>query len=200
MKSASNRSRIRPLAAAIAIALAGCGYHFAASGSGLPSGAETIYVERFSNRSRMTGLNDQFARYLKDEIANHRRLRLVEDPASADLRLSGEILGDEAYPTTLNSVDEPTQYNEAVVISAILKDGRTSKTIWAGHTSANQAYAVVPESVVVTSPQFLQQNLRQPNINALPDVQLTQTQQASAEDQIMSQLARDLYASMTEGF
>ncbi|MBV8137285.1 MAG: hypothetical protein JO121_16895, partial [Deltaproteobacteria bacterium] len=57
---------------ALVMALGGCGYHFGASGSNLPSGAETIYVARFTNRTRQTGLNDVFMRYLNDEIAMHR--------------------------------------------------------------------------------------------------------------------------------
>ena len=55
--------------------LAGCGYHFASSGSGLPQDSKTIYVARFSNTSRFTGYNDQFMRYMKDQIAEHKRLQ-----------------------------------------------------------------------------------------------------------------------------
>jgi lipopolysaccharide assembly LptE-like protein len=190
------------LGAAIALLFgAGCGYHFAASGSGLPSTAQSIYVDRFANRSRFTGLNDEFARYLKDEIANHARLKVVDDPAIADLRLSGEIASDESRPTTFNSVVEPTQYDEQLFVNAVLKDGRTDKTIWrARQIGAGASYAVVPQAVVATSPQFLQQNLRGRDIARLPDAQLAQTQQSAARNIIMSQLAQNLYASMSEGF
>lgn len=180
---------------------AGCGYHFAASGSGLPSKAQSIYVDRFANRSRFTGLNDEFARYLKDEIANHGRLKVVDDPATADLKLGGEIVSDESRPTTFNSVLEPTQYDEQLFVNAMLKDGRTNKTIWrARRIGASASYAVVPQAVVVTSPLFLQQNLRGRDIARLPDTQLAQTQQFAARNAIMGQLAQNLYASMSEGF
>ncbi len=180
---------------------AGCGYHFAASGSGLPSQAQTIYVDRFGNRSRITGLNEEFARYLKDEIANHKRLRVVDDPSLADLRLSGEIVSEESRPTTFNSVVEPTQYSEQVLVNAILKDNHSNKTVWSTRRMAtSESYAAVPQAVVATSPQFLQQNLRRRDIQRLPDVQLAATQQSAARNQIMSQLAQNLYASMSEGF
>jgi hypothetical protein len=183
------------------MATAGCGYHFAASGAGLPSKAVTIYVDRFSNHSRITGLNDQFARYLKDEIASHKRLRVVDDPAQADLRLSGAIASDEERPTTFNSVVEPTQYQQQVFVNAALIDNHTYKTIWSTRRlNAQEFRAAVPEAVVATSPQFLRGNLRQRDINHLPDVQLSQTQHAAAEDQIMTELAHNLYASMSEGF
>ncbi len=186
----------------MAAALAGgCGYRFAAAGNGLPSGAETIYVDKFSNRSRITGLNDQFDRYLKDEIANHKLLRVVDDPAHADLSLSGSIHSDEEHPTTFNAVDEPTQYQMLVSVSADLRDNRTSKIVWrAQRLGGSEFYAVVPQAVVTTSPQFLQQNLRQRDINRLPDMQLAATQRESAQDAGLSSLARNLYANMTEGF
>lgn len=202
MRKAPLPSRNSPwLAATAALIAAGCGYHFAAAGNGLPSTAQTIYVARFANRSRITGLNDEFGRYLKDEIADHKRLRLVDDPALADLRLSGEIVGAEDRPTSLNSVVEPTQYSEQVFVSAILSDSRTNKPIWnTRRMGSTEFYAVVPQAVVPTSPEFLQQNLRQRDIARLPDIQVAATQRAASRDQIMSQLAHNLYASMSEGF
>jgi hypothetical protein len=47
---------------------------------------------------------------------------------------------------------------------------------------------------------LLQQNLRQRDINRLPDIQLANTQRASSRDQLMTDLAHNLYASMSEGF
>ena len=76
----------------------GCGYHFASAGSGLPQDAKTIYVARFSNTSRFTGYNDQFMRYMKDQIAEHKRLQLVDEPTQADLVLTGQILRVETDP------------------------------------------------------------------------------------------------------
>lgn len=202
MKSAARRNPIRLCALAIAAALAcGCGYNFAAAGSGLPPGAQTIYVDRFSNHSRITGVNDEFGRYLKDEIASHKRLTVVDDPARADLSLSGEILSAEEHPTTFNSVDEPTQYQMLLAVSADLRDNRTSKIVWrARRLGGGGFYAVVPQTVVTTSPQFLQQNLRQRDINRLPDVQLAATQRETARDDSLNSLARTLYADMSEGF
>ena len=69
---------LRLATAALIATIAGCGYHFGAEGSGLPPQAKTIYVERFSNHSRYNGMDDQFDRFLKDEIAQHKRLELVD--------------------------------------------------------------------------------------------------------------------------
>jgi len=187
------------LLAAVPLA-AGCGYHFVASGSGLPSNATTIYVAKFQNLSRNTGLQEEFARYLKDEIANHKRLVLVDDPASADLRLTGTIRSYETYPGASNAVAEPSTYDMAMMVDARLVD-RSNNLIWTTRGLSEQGeYAMVANAVVVTSPKFLQQNLRSHDISALPDAQLAQTQVQSSRQQTMAALARDLYSSMSEGF
>ncbi len=195
----------RPISAAIAALMVaaiatGCGYHFAAAGPGLPPSARSIYVERFGNHSRITGLNDQFARYMKDEIANHKRLQLVDDPGQADLRLSGAVLREDTAPTSYNSVVEPTQYNPNMLVEATLTDNHTQKVIWKGRMNAGTYYGVVSQAVVDTSPHFLQQNLRGQDIAKLTDAQVEQTQYASAHDQMMADLAHSLYAAMSEGF
>jgi Lipopolysaccharide-assembly len=189
------------LLAAATLAASGCGYYFAASGTGLPADAHTIYVDKFSNHSLITGLDDQFARYIKDEIENHRRLRVVDDPAAADLRLEGEIARDDTAATSYNAVVEPTQYNEMLFVTATLRDTRSGRVIWSARDlNASDYYGVVAPAVVPTTPEFLAQNFRQPDLAKLPDAQVAATQKAAAEDQIMSQLAHNLYASMSEGF
>jgi len=203
VKRASLPSRAdiaRVLLLVAAVFGAGCGYHFAASGSGLPANATTIYVAKFRNLSRTTGVQEEFARYLKDEVANHKRLVLVDDPASADLRLSGVIRGIETYPATYNAVSEPSSYNFTMAVDASLVD-RSGKVIWnARGLSEQKEFAVVPNAVVVTSPKFLQQNLRSKDVEALPNAQLARTQREAVGGQALASLARDLYSSMSEGF
>lgn len=180
---------------------AGCGYHFASSGSGLPAQARTLYVERFGNHTRQTGVNDEFMRYLKDEIADHKRLELVESPGEADLILSGTVAYVETLPVDFNSVSEPTMYDLTMSADATLVDAHTHKVIWATRgISGSQSYATVAQTVVTTSPTFLRQNLRSQDIAQLPDLQVAETQRASANQQMMQQLAQNLYASMSVGF
>jgi outer membrane lipopolysaccharide assembly protein LptE/RlpB len=179
---------------------AGCGYQFASSGVGLPSNATTIYVAKFQNLSRRTGFQEEFARYLKDEIANHKRLVLVDDPANADLRLTGSIRSYENYPGASNAVAEPSIYDMTMMVDARLVD-RSNKLVWTTRGLSEQnEYATVANGVVVTSPKFLQQNFRARDIAALPDAQLAQTQLRTSREQVMAALARDLYSSMSEGF
>jgi len=187
--------------AAIAIVASGCGYHFAASGSGLPVQAKTIYVQRFGNKTRQTGINDEFMRFVEDEIANRKRLELVGDPAQADLVLTGDIIYDNSVPISFNSASEPTIYTETISANASLTDVHDHKVIWATRgVSSSQSAPVVGQSVITTSPYFVQQNLRSRDIASMQDIQVAQTQEASSKQQAMQTLAQNLYSSMSEGF
>jgi hypothetical protein len=192
--------RLLALAALIASAT-GCGYHFGAEGSGLPAQAKTIYVERFANHSRYTAMDDQFDRYLKDEIAQHKRLELVDDPAQADLVLSGELVYITKLAVATNSVSEPIEYTQTVSANAQLTDEHTRQIIWRSTgLFANDTYAMVSTAVVTTSPEFLQQNLRSQDIANFPDVQLAKTQSDFSQQQNLQNLAQSVYVSMSEGF
>jgi hypothetical protein len=200
------RSRLNS-AAAIVFALAavatgaGCGYHFAASGDNLPRNARTIYVARFANRTRTTGVNDQFMPYLKDEIALHKRLVLVDSPAGADLELSGSVTYVNALPTAFNSVIEPTIYSQGMSVSAQLMDLRTHKVLWSTHGVSNvQHDPVVSQSVVTTTPTFLQQNLLANDLANMTDIQVAQAEKSVTHEQVMQRIAQNLYSSMSDGF
>jgi hypothetical protein len=202
-----SRARLRAfifasaLSSILPVLIAGCGYHFAADGSGLPPQAKTIYVQNFSNKSRQTGINDQLMRYIKDEIADHKRLELVDSASEADLVLTGEVIYADTTPISFNSVNEPLLYGQTMSANATLTDAHTHKVIWDSRgISATSRAPTVASSVVTTSPVFLQQNLRSQDIARMPDLQVAQTQRAASNDQVMEGLAQNLYASMSEGF
>jgi hypothetical protein len=191
----------RVFVAAIAIMASGCGYHFAAEGSGLPAQAKTIYVEKFGNRTRQTGLNDEFMRYVEDEIADRKRLQLVDSPSDADLVLSGDIVYADSAPIAFNTAAEPTIYTQTIDADASLIDTHDHKVIWASRgISSSQQSPVVGQSVITTSPYFLQQNLRSRDISSMQDLQVAETQAASSKDEAMQTLAKNLYSSMSDGF
>jgi hypothetical protein len=182
-------------------AMAGCGYHFAAEGSSLPPQARTIYVEKFINHSRYTGMDDQFIRCMKDEIAQHKRLALVDDRSQADLLLSGELIYIRTTAVATNAVSEPIEYTQTLGANAQLTDQHTKQVIWRSTgLYANDTYAMVSTAVVTTSPEFLQQNLRSQDIANLPDIQLAKTQSDFSQQQNLESLAQSVYVSMSEGF
>jgi hypothetical protein len=194
-------SRLPGLALVAGLIFSGCGYHFAASGDALPPSAETIYVSRFANMTRVTGVNDELMRYIKDEIAMHRRLKVVDDPGTADLELSGVVKLAIQTPVGFNSALEPTQYSQNVVVSASLTDLHAKKMIWStANISSSEHAPIVAQTTVTTTPTFLQQNLRGNDIANLPDLQTAQSETSAARDVMMQRLAQNLYTEMAEGF
>jgi len=193
---------IRRLAIIAALLLAsGCGYHFGASGTNLPASAQTIYVARFTNQTRQTGINDEFMVYLKDEIASHKRLTVVDSPSDADLELTGAVLQTLSVPNAFNSVLEPTQYGETLVVRAWLRDRHTGKLLWSVNSmSDTENYATVSQNVLNTTPTFLQQNLRTADIARMSDMQTAETQERGSRTQMLAGLAAHMYDSMATGF
>lgn len=189
------------VAAAIAM-IAGCGYNFAAAdSSALPPKATTIYVAHFDNHTRINGLNEQLLLDVKEEISDHKRLVLVDNPATADLTLSGDVILDNTEPTTFNSVAEPTQYTETFAVDAVLHDNKANKILWStNHLTDTAQYATVAQAVIPTAPSFLQGNLRGRDISQMTDLQVAQTQQYQSQDQMTRRVAHSLYTSMVEGF
>jgi hypothetical protein len=188
-------------AIAVALLLSGCGYHFASSGDALPPDAKTIYVLRFTNNTRITGINDELMRYIKDQIALHRRLTLVDSPDLADLELSGRIRVATQVPANFNSALEPTQYTQSLVIAAALTDLHAKKVIWTSNSiSRRSTQALTPQSTVVTTPSFLQQNMRANDIAGLTDIQTAQAEGSATQDAVMQGVAQKLYSEMAEGF
>ncbi len=194
----SNRFAVAGLL--LALTLGGCGYTFSAADS-LPPSAHTIYVARFENGTMITGIQDVFMRYMKDEIAKHARLQLVDDPAQADLELTGSVLGGQPFPAAMNAVGEPSIYIVGLGVNATLINKKTNKVIWRGENiTSQQQYAVVPQAVIATSPQFLKYNFRANDIAQLTDTQTQMTQSGVAYQEAMSTVAQAVYAGMASGF
>ncbi len=181
-------------------AIEGCALHFADNGSALPSSAKTIYVAPFENLTFVSGVNDQFMRYMKDAISSRGRLVVVDDPGQADLLLSGQILYTNAGPASLSGVSEPLSYGNTIIVAATLTDRRTKAVVWRtrGISGSSQA-SVVAQAIVPTTPQFLKQNLRGPDVLNMTDMQVAATQEAVAKGNMMQQVASELYTDMSWG-
>jgi len=182
------------------VAVGGCSLHFADNGTSLPSSDKTIYVDTFENLTYVSGINDQFMRYMKDTISQRGRLVVVDDPAQADLLLSGKIIYTITQPGALSGVSEPLSYGNTILVAATLTDRQTRKVLWStrGIGGTSQA-SVVAQAIVPTTPQFLKQNLRGQDILNMTDMQVAATQQTVARGNMMQQAASEIYVDMTWG-
>lgn len=177
----------------------GCSVRFAANGT-LPDSAKTIYVDKFDNATRVPGVNDRYMIFLKQEIASHHRLIIVDDRSSADLVLSGRLLYYGNVVRTSNSVAEPLDYADTMSVEAKLVSNDSGKILWSSNAISSSITApVVSQAIIPTTPQFLRQNLRGGDLVNMPDLQVAATQQSSARQQLMTQAASELYTDMVWG-
>lgn len=184
----------------VAFSCASCALHFADNGGGLPAADKTIYVERFSNVTRVSGINDQFMRYIVDEIDSRGRLTVVDSRAQADLLLTGKILYGGTTADAFNGAFEPLTYSNSIMVAATLADAHTNKVLWRTDGISGSAVApVVAQAIIPSDPQFLQQNLRGPDILRMTDMQVAATQNAYASSQMMREVAAEIYDDMVFG-
>jgi Lipopolysaccharide-assembly len=188
------------LGALLAIhSISGCSIRFAANGT-LPSSAKTVCITRFDNNTRVPGVNDEFTESLKEQISQRDRLVVVDDKEDADLLLSGTVIYYGTYGKTSNSVSEPLDYADTLSVAAQLVDRKSGKIIWKTNgISTSVTVPVVSQAIIPTTPGFLRQNLRGQDLVNMPDIQVAATQQATGQNQLMTQEASELYTDMAWG-
>jgi len=112
----------------VCIAVSGCGYTYATSR--LADDYSTIAVPAFKNKSFEPDIQILVTNLLIRELQADGRLRVVDDPASADLILTGNVTDFEAQAISLNTSDNIGQYKITILASASLEEAQTGKTLW----------------------------------------------------------------------
>jgi len=138
-----------PIAAALGLALAGCGYHLVGTANTLPEGVSTLYVERFQNQTNYTDMDQRLDEALSLEWVRRRRLQLVDERASSDLVLSGVILNLVVAPVRFDEQGRATEYQMSLTTSVKLLDIRGSepKLLWEDLAFARRnSYEVDPNA------------------------------------------------------
>jgi outer membrane lipopolysaccharide assembly protein LptE/RlpB len=87
------------LAAALSLALAGCGYHVAGRADLLPRHLRTIAIPAFANATTHYTLTQSLPQAIGREFIRRTRYQIVADPAGADATLEGAVLQYFSYPT-----------------------------------------------------------------------------------------------------
>jgi outer membrane lipopolysaccharide assembly protein LptE/RlpB len=192
----------RLLVVAAIVMLADCGYRFPGQGTVLPGGGTKIYVQKFDNRTRDPGLENNVLDALQSEVLRRGQFALTPDASSADVVLEGTIVALETRPVAFSRSDEALQYETIMTVSAALRNQHTGKLVWRiAALRENDSYGAVPETVVAASSQFQQgSTLNQNDLSQLTDVQLSESQRQEALERVLDNISRDLYNSMVENF
>lgn len=195
----------RAAAAAVAgvVALAGCGYRVAGSGSALGPDVRTLAVGEFTNGSREHGFERVLGFALEREIAVRRRFGVANRPAGADALLSGTVVEVVTRPVAFGPSDQAVQYEVSLVLDVALVDQRTGQVLWAAQRlRETDEYSASASVVVTSSSEFQQGTLDAADVDnpQFPPVQLAETLRRRALERLAARAARAVYEQMVEGF
>jgi outer membrane lipopolysaccharide assembly protein LptE/RlpB len=119
------------VALALALTVAGCGYHRVQTGSSLPPYVKTIAVPTFLNSSLKYRVEQRFTVAVMDEILRRgRRLNVTSHTEGADAVLTGDIRRFQPQGTILDSQGRTRVWQITITVAVTLRDMKTRKIIY----------------------------------------------------------------------
>jgi hypothetical protein len=114
-----------------ALSCAGCGYHVAGRSANLPSGWTTIAIPAFKNDTTSYQIEQRFTEAVIREFITRTKYRIVQDSASADAVLTGEVVSIETNPLLFEATTgQVTTMIVTVHTKVRLVDNRTEKPVY----------------------------------------------------------------------
>ncbi len=186
-----------------AVALAGCGYHFAGESIGLPADIHSLSVGNVVNHSREHGLEKTFAFALEREIHERGQFRMVDEPGGGDAVLSGTIRDVRVHPVAFDENDQALEFAIDVTLDMTLTRKEDGLVLWrVNGLKESDEYSANSRVVVTSSSEFQQSTLNAADVHspAFTHVQLAETERRRAITRLLSQAVRDIYNQMVENF
>lgn len=188
----------RVVVAAIALAVASCGYHLAGHPTTVPTTARTISIRRFSNPTRAYGLEHTLQRKVEEEFRRRGTLRVVDE--NGDVVLSGAVRRVATVPVAFNTTDEAVQYQSLIQVSIKLTE-RGGRVLYQNAALQEvQDFGAVSGVVIASSPHFQRGTVNARDLATLTNVQLGESRRDDALDEVLEQLAQSIYVNAMEGF
>jgi outer membrane lipopolysaccharide assembly protein LptE/RlpB len=107
--------------------VAGCGY---TTGSLVPSGLKTVYVESFENKTSEPGLEIDVTNQIKDRFIQDGALDVADSKEKADSMLTGEIIGYEKKPLSYATSEEVAEYELVLTVNVKYIDLVNNEVLW----------------------------------------------------------------------
>jgi outer membrane lipopolysaccharide assembly protein LptE/RlpB len=113
------------------LGLSGCGYHVAGSSDRLPGGWDSIAIPTLVNNTTSYRIEQRFTEAIIREFISRSKYHIVQDTASADGVLRGEVLSIETAPIIFNATTgEVTMMLVTVHTKIELVDNKTKKSVY----------------------------------------------------------------------
>lgn len=139
------------LAAAVLLALSGCGYHVPGAGDPwVGEGGRTLYVELFANRTVEPYLDSVVTEEMAVQLSRSRLVELSEDRGMADLVLAGAITEFDSRAVAYDADDRISEYVAVMTVRASLVRRGDGVVLWQDELRRSETY-----------PAAVDKNLRQ---------------------------------------
>jgi RNase P/RNase MRP subunit p29 len=122
---------MRAFVACMILLASGCGYSTAGHADLVPKTIHTIAIPAFTNATTRYKLTDQLPEAIAREFISRTRYRIVSDPNTADMVLSGAVLTYTSFPTVIDPTTGRASTVEVHVIMRLnLVERATGKTLY----------------------------------------------------------------------
>jgi outer membrane lipopolysaccharide assembly protein LptE/RlpB len=98
MKLSLRNAAVAGMSTALALMLAGCGYHVAGRSDSLPKSIHVIAVPALENKTTVYRIEQRLTAATVHEFLAKTPYRIVSDPSNSDAVLRGKVLSLEAVP------------------------------------------------------------------------------------------------------
>jgi outer membrane lipopolysaccharide assembly protein LptE/RlpB len=133
-RRSSSVPRTALIVAALAFAvsvMSACGYHVAGRAANLPSEWKTIAIPAFKNDTTRYRVEQRFTAAVIRQFIQRTKYRIVQDPASADAVLHGEVLTIETAPMIFDATTgQVTTSLVTIHTKVLLVDNQSQKTVY----------------------------------------------------------------------
>ena len=114
----------------ISVTTLGCGYALVGTASNIPEHIKTIFVEPMENRTQRTEVEQRLTRAVATELVTRRRFEVVNDPATADSTLGGEVLAFQVQPLSFDGQGRAQEYQITITAKMVFKEVATDEVLW----------------------------------------------------------------------
>jgi outer membrane lipopolysaccharide assembly protein LptE/RlpB len=119
------------VAAAVASLITACGYHVAGRAGNLPSEWKTIAIPAFKNDTTRYRIEQRFTQAVIRQFIQRTKYHIIQDEASADAVLHGEVLSIETAPIIFDATTgQVTTSLVTVHTKVILVDNHSEKVVY----------------------------------------------------------------------
>jgi len=178
----------------------GCGYRLAGTGTNVPPSARTISIALFKNQAREKGLDVALQGAIAEEFRRRGTLEVIPDK-EGDLVLSGTIIRYWSNPIAFNGTLVANQFQANLLVSLKLTERSTGRVLYDNPALQESTdFGAVTGTTVSASPRFQDETINARDLVDLTNVQIGESRRRTAIDQLVSQVAHEVYLYSMEAF